>query len=127
MLFNMMLTVPFAVFGSITLSISMKAGLVSTVLSVVLVVLLCAFSTTWGCVCGIRHMRLDWENEVEVIKQGAAVAMYLFPNMFGTMILLAATVMLGTRMNHTLILGALIVVIGVLAGLCYKKVMKLCE
>ncbi len=127
MLFNMMLTVPFTVFAIISLSISMKAGLLSTVLSVVLGILLCAYSTTWGCVCGIKHMRLDWENEVEVIKQRAAVAVYLFPNMFGTMILMVATVMLGTRLNHNLIFGIMIVIFAALAGLFYKMVMKLCE
>ena len=30
-------------------------------------------------------MRLDWENEIEVIKQGAAVSIYLLPNMFAVM------------------------------------------
>ena len=58
---------------------------------------LCAFSTAWGCVCGIRHIRLDWDNEIEVIKQGADVAIYMLPNMFVVMGLTVLVVFLGTR------------------------------
>ncbi len=125
MLYNMLLTVPFAVFATITFSISMGSSLLSSLLSIILVTLLCAFSTAWGCVCGVKHMRLDWENEVEVIKQGAAVAIYLFPNMLSTMALIVLTVFLGTFLNKDLILLILIVIVAVLAGFSYNMVLKL--
>lgn len=70
-------------------------------------------------------MRLDWENEVEVIKQGAAVAIYLFPNMLSTMALIVLTVFLGTFLNKDLILLILIVIVAVLAGFSYNMVLKL--
>ena len=70
-------------------------------------------------------MRLDWENEIEVIKQSSAVAIYMLPNMFATMILIVPVVILGMHMNLNLILLALILIVSLLTGLCYKKVMKL--
>jgi ABC-2 type transport system permease protein len=125
MLFNMMLTVPFTLFATVTFCISAGAPLINAVLYILLGIVLCSYSTTRGCVCGIKHMRLDWENEIEVIKQGSAVAIYMFPNMFATMALVVLVVILGIHMNLNLILLVLILIVSLLACLCYRKVMKL--
>ena len=86
---------------------------------------LCAFSTAWGCVCGTRHIRLDWDNEIEVIKQGAAVAIYMLPNMFVVMGLTVLVVFLGTRMDHRLLTVAGIIIAGALAALSYALVLRM--
>ncbi|MDD6193755.1 MAG: hypothetical protein PUB19_02505, partial [Lachnospiraceae bacterium] len=125
MLFNMYLTIPFSVFSTLCLCISAKTPMVNTVLYLIEGIALCAFSTAWGCVCGVKHMRLDWENEVEVIKQGAAVAIYLFPNMFITMGLIVLVVVLGLHMNTNLVTLILILIAVVLALLSYLRVMSL--
>lgn len=125
MLFNLYLTVPVTLFSIVTFSISAKAPMLTTLLSLVLGFMLCTFSTTWGCVCGIKHMRLDWENEIEVIKQGAAVALYLFPNMLVCMLLIGFTVGLGTFINQNIVLLIMIVFVSLLAGLNYRKVLSL--
>ena len=127
MLFNMMLTVPFMAFSTLCLCISAKAPVLNTVLYLVLGFALCAFSTAWGCVCGIRHMRLDWENEIEVIKQGAAVAIYMLPNMFVVMGLTVLVVFLGTRMDHKVLTVLLTLIAAALAGLSYRRVMVLAK
>ena len=72
-------------------------------------------------------MRLDWENEVEVIKQGAGVAIYMFPNMIVTMLLVVVVVVLGRKIDQNIIVGIMIVIAAVLAVLFYKKAMKLAE
>ena len=125
MLFNMYLTVPFMSFATLCLCISAKVSILNTVLYLVLGFALCSFSTAWGCVCGIKHMRLDWENEVEVIKQGSAVAIYLLPNMFVTMGLCVLCVVLGREIDHSLIAVGFIAITGVLALLSYMRVMML--
>ena len=86
-----------------------------------------AFSTAWGCVCGVKHMRLDWENEIEVIKQGAAVAIYMLPNMFAVMGLIVLVVFLGTRMDHRLLALILILITALLAILSYRRAIALAE
>ena len=88
----------------------------------ILSLVLCAFSSAWGMVCGIKHMKLDWENEVEIIKQGAAVTIYLLPNMFITMGLIVLTVYLGTMISATIITVILILIVAVLAALSYMRV-----
>ncbi len=125
MLFNMYLTVPCMAFAILAVCFSARVPLINTVLYVIQGLVLCAFSTAWGCVCGIKHMRLDWENEIEVVKQGAAVSIYLLPNMLITMALIAGTVYLGQFIKSLLITGLLIVVVGILAVLSYAKVMAL--
>ena len=124
MLFNMYLCVPAMIVSVICLCISAHVPFISTILYLLLGVVLCAFSTAWGCVCGIRFMRLDWENEVEVVKQGAAVTLYLLPNMFVTMGLVVLVVFLGTIINADIILLILLAVISVLTLLSYRKVIS---
>ena len=85
MLFNLYFTVPFMLFATITFSISFKASVVETILYIIMGLILCVLSTCWGLICGLKHMRLDWENEIEIVKQSTAVAVYLFPNMLLSM------------------------------------------
>ena len=127
MLFNMYLTVPFMVLGTVCLCVAAKVSLLNTVLYLVLGFVLCGFSTAWGCVCGIRHMRLDWENEVEVIKQGAGTAIYMLPNMFAVMGLCVLSVFLGKRIDHSLLALVMILTAAVLAALSYRRVILLAK
>ena len=127
MLFNMYLTVPFSIFATLCMCISARVPFVNTIMYVILGIALCAFSTCWGCVCGVKHMRLDWENEVEVIKQGAAVAIYMFPNMFITMGLIVGTVFLGIKTDHRVLTLVLLLISAALSALSYIRVMSLSE
>ncbi|MBQ6456063.1 MAG: hypothetical protein IJJ31_02915 [Mogibacterium sp.] len=125
MLFNMYLAVPAMAFATLCMCISAGVPLLDSILYLILGFSLCAFSTAWGCVCGIKHMRLDWENEIEVIKQSPAVAIYMLPNMFVVMGLTVLVVFLGIRTDHRLLAAAFILITTVLAVLSYVRVMKL--
>lgn len=127
MLFDILLRVPAMVFAVLCLCISARVSVFSTILYLILGVVLCGFSSAWGCVCGVKHMRLDWENEIEVVKQGTAVTIYLLPNMFITMGLTVAVVALGMKMNADLILAGLTVVVLVLTVLSYLMVLSLAK
>ncbi|MBQ3973792.1 MAG: hypothetical protein II628_06460 [Lachnospiraceae bacterium] len=127
MLFNMLLTLPFMVFTTLCLCVSSGVPVLNTLLYLALGAVLCAFSTAWGCVCGLRFMRLDWENEVEVIKQGRAVVIYMFPNMIAAMGLVVLAVWLGMCMDHRILTLVFILAVSVLAGLSYLRAMALAE
>ena len=127
MLFNMALTVPFMAFATLCLCLSARVSAVHTALYLLLGLALCAFSTAWGCVCGVRFRKLDWVNEMEVIKQGTAVALYLLPNMFVVMGLTVLVVVLGRRMDHAVLALLFTAIAGLLALLSYLRVMKLAE
>ncbi len=125
MLFNMYLTVPSLLFAVVSFSLSANVPPVSMILYMILGTALCAFSTAWGSVCGLKHCRLDWENEVEVIKQGAAVTIYLFPNMIACVALAALSVFLGTKINGDAVTAVITCVVILLAWICYKRSMSL--
>jgi ABC-2 type transport system permease protein len=107
--------------------ISAKVPVLDTLLYLILGFLLCCFSTAWGCVCGVKHMRLDWENEVEILKQGVNVTIYLLPNMFVVMGLCVLVVVLGTFMDHRLLALIFIAIAALLAALSYRRVMILAK
>ena len=125
MLFNMYLTVPFMEFAILCMCISAKVPVLNMILYLILGFTLCAFSTAWGCVCGVKHMRHDWENEIEVIKQGAAVVIYMLPNMFAVMGLVVLMVFLGMRIDHKILTLIMILLTAMLAFLSYLRVMAL--
>ena len=127
MLFNMLLAVPSMAFSTLCLCISARVSVPETILFLLLGLALCSFSTAWGCVCGVRHMRLDWENEVEVIKQGSAVLIYMLPNMIVVMVLVVLVVFLGIRMSHVLLTVILTIIASLLAFLCYLRVRALAK
>ena len=127
MLFNMWLTVPFMVLTVIMLAISAGVPFLNTILYVIEGIILCAFSSAWGCVCGIKHMRLDWENEIEVIKQSAAVAIYMFPNMLGNMGLIVLVIYLGLKTDANIVMTVLIFITLLLAFISYKRAMRLAD
>lgn len=126
MLFNMYLTAPVSLFTITTACISAKIPVITSILFLILGFMLCAFSTTWGCICGIKHMRLDWENEIEAIKQGSAVVLYLFPNILVCFILIGASIALGTVLESNVIALIMIALVTFITWLNYRKVMKLC-
>ena len=125
MLFNMYLTVPFMSFAILCMCISAHVPVINTILYLILGICLCGFSTAWGCVCGVKHMRLDWENEVEVIKQGAAVTVYMLPNLFVVMGLIVGVVFLGMVIDHKILTLIFICIVSILALLSYLRVISL--
>ena len=127
MLFNMIMTVPFMAFSTLCMCIASKTPIPEAVLYLLLGLVLCAFSTAWGCVCGVKHMRLDWENEVEVIKQGAAVVIYMLPNMIVVMALTVAAVILGLSIDRCLLALLFTLAAAALAALSYWRVMVLAK
>lgn len=125
MLFNMYLTVPCMSLAIICLAVSSRVTVIETIVFLIEGIALCAFSTTWGCVCGVKHMKLDWENEVEVVKQGTAVAVYLLPNLFVTMALIVLVIFAGMYFDIFVISLIITIIAAMLAMLSYMRVMKL--
>lgn len=104
MRFNILLFLPGLVFASITTGISAHAGFIDIALIILCGAALLVFSTCFGARCGLKHLRLDWENEIEVIKQGSAVSSYLIPNMLATLVMLGGSVALGVLIGGRLVM-----------------------
>lgn len=124
MLFNLYASIPFALFSVTCLSICFRVTIIEWLSFMVLETAMCLASTSFGMVMGVRHMKLEWENEIEVIKQGAAVSLYLFPNMILTMVLGAAGVFFGLQLGICPAMFILAAVYGIIALGSYCMIMK---
>ncbi len=99
---NLYLALPTQLITTLLFCISAKASFVEMLSFMILGVVLCCFSSVFGCACGLRFMRLDWENEIEVIKQGTGVVVYMFPNLILTTVLLLGSIFL-SRVTGTVV------------------------
>lgn len=127
MLFNLYFTIPVTLIADTSLCIACGLDVLQTILCNICGVVLCAFSTVWGMRCNLKHPNMEWENEVEVVKQGLSVTIYLFPNMLGCMALIILTVVMGRILPVALIWAVMIVVVVILTGLLYRSIVKLCR
>ena len=125
MLFNIFLFLPVGLFATVMSCISLKASPVEVIVALCYTVAVNLFSTAFGMLVGVKNMQLDWENEIQVIKQGRAVASYLLPNMFGTMLIGGGAVAIGIAFKILPItIGILSAVYLLLALLSYSKLKK---
>lgn len=122
--FNMVIVTPFLILGTIALGIAFGATLLQIIIYLLCGLCMCSFSTTFGLFCGLKFINLEWENEVEVIKQGKAMLIYLFPNMFVTVILAVPIVLASKSIGGNAIVLILAAAYGLLAFLFYRIVMK---
>lgn len=74
---NLFISLPVGIAGTVILSISLRASWTLLIANTVMYVALSVYATALGVFCGFRFIRTDWENEVEVIKSGAAMGIYM--------------------------------------------------
>lgn len=125
MLFNMLLITPPVMVAVLGLSFCLKAGAVNWLLFEILSVVLCAAGTVRGMCCGVRFVKYDWVNEIEVIKQGTATAVYVLSHMFGMMILITLVMSLSAYINTALITVIFIVAASVWTLLDYRHLCRI--
>ncbi|MCQ2519505.1 MAG: hypothetical protein MJ107_03130 [Lachnospiraceae bacterium] len=124
-LFNIYLTVPVGLISMLAISYCFRSSFIDIIMSLVLITVLCLFSSVFGLRCGLKHRKLDWDNEVEVVKQGSAVASYLLPNMFASMIVMVAAAAINIIFGYKLLVYmALIAVYGLLTLWSWTAVKK---
>ena len=123
MLFNLYLQVPCSAICCICFGYNLGAGTLNIFLYLLFITALCLFSTTLGMICGLKFLRLDWDNEVEVIKQGAALGVYFVINMIIIVALVALTLILNTIMRIPEILLVLSGVSILFSIVCYRLCM----
>ena len=121
---NMVIVTPFLLLGTISLGIAFGATFLQIIIYLLCGLCMCSFSTTFGLFCGLKFINLEWENEIEVIKQGKAMLIYLFPNMFVTMLLAVPVVLACKSIGGNAIVLILAAVYGLLAFIFYRVAMK---
>ncbi len=125
MIFNMWVELPVSLFATLVITYFSGAGFVQILLNLVLMTALCVFSTVYGLVCGLKHRKLDWENEIEVIKQGMAVTAYIIPHMVITMVVGGLSFAVSYLVDPRIVSTVLILIMILLTFLSYLRVKSL--
>ena len=106
---------------------SRDASIIDIILYLILGVVMCFFSSCWGCSCGIKHLLLDWENEGEVFQQNVIVITYMLPNVFISIFLMIFVIIFGYVFNPVIITIILILLMSCVAVICFNRMMSLCK
>lgn len=88
LLFQLYVSVPCAVLGILCLAFSFRMSFGLVLFCILVEIAMCLFSALFGLFFGIKFINLDWKNEIEVVKQGKAVGLYILPNMLLTFAIL---------------------------------------
>ncbi len=124
-IFNLLLTVPFMVLGTVCFGTGLHATVPEILFFLLVGTALCFFSTNFGLFCNVLLPKFEWENEVEVVKQGASLTLYLFPNMLITMFLLIGIFLL--PINSYLLLGIIAGIAAILSVIFYILSLKMAK
>lgn len=73
MLVNLALTIPVLIICGVMLILSLKPPLLESLLIIIIPCVTALFMTAAGLLINLRFPRLDWQQEAQVIKQGASV------------------------------------------------------
>ena len=96
----MVITFPLAAVDALFASIALGASAADTAVTVLYAFALCAFVASFGLTVGLKHPKLDWTNDIVVIKQSSAIMITVLLGM------LIAFVMIGAIMALSITLGA---------------------
>lgn len=125
MLFNLWLFIPAGVFSTTIAAMRFGVSFIDGFISVIGIVCLIVFSTVFGLRSGLKHRRLDWENEIEVIKQGMAVSMCIIPHLVICIIGMPLVVVMNFAINNIAIIMAGISLLALIVSyLSWKGVKK---
>lgn len=113
-LLNLALTIPISIICFMVLSFKLSFNVKSTVLVIIAIVLLAIFGATLGILINLLYPKLDFINDVAVVKRGASVLLTMIGNMLYVVVLCGiGHVLKIDDINRFLILGNVITVIAV--------------
>ena len=124
MKFNNLLCLPAGIFAVVCFCFSMRLSFIDYVVNICLIVSTVLFSTVYGMYCGAKKLKLDWDNEIQVVKQGPGASLYVLTNMFPLMLIISALGGVALFMDTKLPTLVLSVIYLLLTLLAYKGVKK---
>jgi len=75
---------PLGLISSVLLGIAFKIGIIYHIYSLLMIIFLVAFSSALGLIINLLYVKLEWASEIVVIKQSAAVLMFMLFDMLFT-------------------------------------------
>ena len=121
-LFNLIFVTPFYALMEIILLFTVSAGPLERIWLILVPGLAILYSVLLGMMCNLKFPKFNWENETEVVKQGAAAGL----SMLGIlpMILFAGGAAVIPGSAHHLIGALYIVVMSTISWVLYSKISR---
>ena len=122
MLFNIILVLPVSIVSSILFGIALRIPIGLLGLYFIFSFASVWFSTNLGAWVNLHFPNFDWDNEVEVIKQGMGSMIGIFSSMIIYLALGFSAFMLSKQLSGGLILLLASVILALLGVLLYRRV-----
>lgn len=121
-LFNLIFVAPFYALMEIILLFTVNAGPLERLWLILVPGLAILYSVLLGMMCNLKFPKFNWENETEVVKQGAATGL----SMLGVLplILFAGGAVVMTGSAHHLLSVGYIVVMSIICWVFYSKISR---
>ncbi|MCR5292416.1 MAG: hypothetical protein K6E28_05970 [Eubacterium sp.] len=121
-LFNLIFVSPFYALMEIILLFTVNAGPLERIWLIVVPGLAILYSVLLGMVCNLKFPKFNWENETEVVKQGAAAGL----SMLGIlpMILFTGGAAVVPGSSHHLIGAGFVVVMSIICWTFYSRISR---
>lgn len=123
---HMIICVPVSIIATIIACVSLKVSIINTILVILSVLMIIAFTAYFGMFLGLKFPKFDWQNENVAVKQGFAI----FGAMFGSMIyatVLSVGAFFIALLNATVALIAMILISLILCVLLHLYFVFLAE
>ena len=124
MAFNMVFLLPAAFICTVCFGITLQLDALSFLLFFAALVSVISFSTVIGMFFNICFQKYQWENEVEVVKQGMSVSLGILVNMFLQMILVGASMGLSFFIDGRIVLAGISVFFFLLSIIIYYALLS---
>ena len=123
---HMIICAPVSIIAAIIACVSLKVSVINTILVILSVLMIIAFTAYFGMFLGLKFPKFDWQNENVAVKQGFAI----FGAMFGSMIyatVLSVGAFFIALLNATVSLIAMILISLILCVLLHLYFVFLAE
>jgi len=122
-LWNLAVAAPFYVVSVVLLTIGAKPGLSDALHYFLLPLVLLLFCIVLGLACNLRFPNFTWDNEAQVVKQGASVLVSMLGGMVGVIVPAVLAIVLQPA-NYTVYYFVVEAVLLVITGVLYRVIIK---
>jgi len=94
-LFSFLIQIPFMIIGCILFAAAIHVPMKIVWMYFLCGVVLCLYSTFYGMLCDLTHLKTDWNRESEVFKRKSVVLLYIVLNLAITLVVVAVSFYVG--------------------------------
>ncbi|MCH3972985.1 MAG: hypothetical protein LKE53_09555 [Oscillospiraceae bacterium] len=122
MAFNLLLLVPAALICDICFTVALKLDVVMFLMYLIVLFAAIAFSTTFGMWAGKKFPNFEWENEIEVIKQGVTSLLGIFVNMILELLLAVLVFFLSAKVEGKILMLVIAAALFAVSAKLYRNI-----